>query len=250
LHRRYRRSGPGTAILRAVVSNPSPDITPRRDRLAVALALLIGFASIFSAVIAWRASLAAIDSSRLQSLAVQEQARRQQVERQLEAVVLQDERLLYVYLEHALAARELQAQADTLVETDPDAADDLDLEAHSRLALARAIQPFFQGAGGIRLDEEGAVVYDRQFVLRNMREGNLELRELRPQETQQQAQAADVRTINLLASAAIIVAALFFLTVAQVARRQQALRLGFFAFGGLLTALGTLGLFAVELGLL
>jgi hypothetical protein len=232
------------------VSRTSPSQTSRQrpDALAVALALLIGFASIFSAVIAWRASLAAIESSRLQSLAVQEQARSQQLEQQLETLVAQDERLLYVYQEHALAARELQAQADELRESEPAEAYDLDLEAHGRLALARSIQPFFQGASGIHLDEDGAVAYDREFVLRNLRVGHVELRELRPQETKDLAQQADGRTISLLTSAAVIVAALFFLTVAQVSRRRRGVRGSFLAVGAGLTALGVLGLLVVELG--
>ena len=216
----------------------------------MALALLIGFTSIFSAVIAWRASLAAIDSSRLESLAVQQQARKQQIERALESIVSQDERLIFVYQEHALAARELQAQADEIRATDAQAADTLDLEAHGRLALARSVQPFFQGASGIFLDEDGVAAYDREFVLRNLLGGNVELRELRPDETNQLAQAADGRTMGLLACAALIVTALFFLTIAQVSRRRVGLRLGFFAVGGLFTAMGTLGLFVVELGLL
>ena len=218
--------------------------------MAIALALLIGFASIMSAVVAWRASLASIESSRLQSLTVQEQARQQQLERQLDTIVSQDERLLYVYQEHALAARELQAQADALRETDREAADGLDLEAHGRLALARSVEPFFRGASGIFLDEDGSVPYDREFVLRNLRAGNVELRELRPEETGVLAQAADVRTANLLASAAIIVAALFFLTIAQVTKHRLQVRYVFFAAGAVLVVVGTIGLFAFELGVL
>ena len=121
---------------------------PRESRLgalvrhpqlsAALLALLIGLASVFSAVIAWRASLASIDSSRYQSLAVQQQARREQIERELEGIVEQDQRFVAEFQEDALAARELQAQADSIRATDPDAADILDLEAQSRLAMARA----------------------------------------------------------------------------------------------------------------
>jgi len=226
--------------------DPSPRHIGRPDAVAIALALFIGSASILSAVIAWRASLAAVDASRLESLAVQQQARQQQLELTLEAIVLQDERLLAVFQEHALAARELQAQADAVRATDLGQADSLDLEAHGRLALTRSIQPFFRGASGIALDEEGSVVYDRDFVLRNLRAGDLELRELRAEETLAQAEEADARTMVLLASAAIIVAALFFLTIAQVSRQRRHLRYSFFAVGGMLTAAGALSLVLVE----
>ena len=51
-----------------------------RGQVASALlALLIGYTSILSAVVAWRASLSSIDAGRLESLAVQEQARREQL---------------------------------------------------------------------------------------------------------------------------------------------------------------------------
>lgn len=239
---------PPAAVSQAAA--PRASRSARSDWSAIALAVLIGFASIFSALVAWRASLAAIDSSRLQSLAVQEQARQQQLERLLEGVVAEDERLLAVYQEHALAARELQAQADALRGNDPEAADRLDLEAHARLALARAIQPFFQGASGIYLDDAGAVVYDRAFVLRNLQAGNIELRELRPAETQVLAQQADLRTMALLGVAAVIVLALFFLTVAQVTKRRRYVRYGFVAVGAALVVGSMLGLLLVELPLL
>jgi len=64
---------------------------------AALLAILIGFASVFSAVIAWQASLASIDASRLQSLAVQQQARQEQIERELEGTVQQDQRFVADY---------------------------------------------------------------------------------------------------------------------------------------------------------
>lgn len=232
-------------------SSPSADsLRQRPDTVAIVLALLIGFASVFSAVVAWRASLAAIDSSRLQSLAVQEQARRQQLEGQLESIVAQDERFLAVYQEHALAARQLQAQADALRTTDSQAADELDLQAHAQRALARAAQPFFLGAVGVELTEEGAVGYDRDFVLRNLRAGHVELRELRPEETEAEAQRADARTTALLGVAAIVIAALFFLTVAQISRRRLRVRHGFLTAGAVLVAAGTAGLLLIELGLL
>jgi hypothetical protein len=217
------------------------------ERSAALLAILIGFASVFSAVLAWRASLAAIDASRYESLAVQQQARRQQIERELEGLVEQDLRFVNIYQEHALAARELQAQADALRESDPDTADVLDLEAHGRSALARAVLPFFLGASGIYLADDGSVPYDRQFVLRNLRAGNVELRELLTQDTLVLAQRADARSLNLIGVAALIIAALFFLTVAQVSRTRLRIRQTFFAAGGLLVVVGALGLLIVEL---
>ena len=205
------------------------------------LAVLIGFASVFSAAIAWRASLASIDASRYQSLAVQQQARREQIERELEATVQQDLRFVTDFQEHSLAARELQTQADTLRPTDATGADALDLEAQSELALARAMKPFFTGAGGVALDDNGTVPYDQAFVLRNLSESNPELRELRTSNVTALSNQANAKSIDLIAVAAIVVAALFFLTVAQVSRTRLRIRQAFFVAGGLMVLVGVLG---------
>ena len=234
----------------------APPTPPRQSRLgalvhhpersAALLALLIAFASIMAAVIAWRASLASIDAKRYESLAVQQQARRQQIERELEGTVEQDLRFVDAYQEHALAARQLQAQADSLRPTDPTTADQLDLDAQGELALARSVLPFFVGASGIRLADDGSVPYDRAYVLRNLQEGNVELREIKAQRTLELAQRADSLTLSLIGVAALMVAALFFLTVAQVSRSLVRVRQAFFAAGGVLVALAILGFVIVE----
>ena len=217
------------------------------ERSGALLALLIGFASVFSAVLAWRASLASIDSSRYESLAVQEAARRNQLERLAEGTVDQDERFVIIFQEHALAARELQAQADELRPTDPTQADILDLEAQAHLALARATQPYFLGAGGIALGDDGTALYDREFVLTNLREGDVELRELSTERNVANAERADARALNLIGVAAIVISALFFLTVAQVSRSRPRVQQMFFAAGGALVLVGGLGWVIVEL---
>jgi hypothetical protein len=218
------------------------------ERSAALLALLIGFASVLSAVIAWRASVASIDASRYESFVVQQQARQEQLERELESTVHQDLRFVVEYQEHALAARELQAQADAVREGDPQTADQLDIEAQARLALARAMRPYFLGATGVALDDSGQVPYDEAFVLRNLLSGNVEWRELETTipRTTQLAQRFDEKALALVGVAALIVAALFFLTVAQVARTRLLLRQAFFAVGAILVGLGTLAFVLVE----
>ena len=228
----------GQSRLGALIRHP--------QRSAALLALLIGFASVFSAVIAWRASLASIDASRYESQVVQQQARIQQIERELEALVEQDLRFVNAYQEHALAARELKAQADAASETDPDFADILDLEAQSRLALARGLQRFFLGASGIELGADGTVDYDRAFVLGNLEAAHGELRELRRQPTAVLASRADAKALSLIGVAAMVVAALFFLTVAQVSRTRVAVRQLFFGAGAVLVLVATVSLVIVE----
>ena len=214
---------------------------------AAVLAILIGYASILSAGVAWRAALASIDASRYESLQVQQQARRQQIERDLEGLIAQDLRFVNVFQEHALAARELRAQADELRATDSAAADVLDLEAQSRLDLARVIQPFFLGASGATLGEDGTVAYDVAYVLRNLADGQRELRELRTAQTEELGARADVRSVSLVGVAAAIVAALFFLTIAQVTRTRERIKQAFLVAGGLLVLIGTVSFVLVEI---
>lgn len=236
-------------------SSPPPSqprfttILSHPERSAVLLALLIGFASVLSAVIAWRASLASIDASRYESLVVQQQARQEQIEHEIEATVHQDLRFITEFQEHALAARELQAQADALRESDPDIADEIDLEAQARLALARAMRPFFLGATGVELDADGQVPYDEAFVMRNLRTGNIEWRELETTmpRTTALAQRADEKSLALIGVAALVVAALFFLTVAQVSQSRMRVRQLFFVAGALLVAFGTLAFALTEI---
>ena len=59
---------------------------------------------------------------------MQQTARQGQIERELEALIAQDLRFVNVYQEHALAARELTSQAESLRDSDPDSADIFDLD--------------------------------------------------------------------------------------------------------------------------
>jgi len=211
----------------------------------VVIAVLIGLSSVLSAVVAWRASLSAIEAGRYESLAVQQQARRAQLERELEGIVAQDLRLATAYREHAAAARELQQQAHDVRADDPELADELDMEAAGRRSQARSLQPFFVGQLGVALRDDGTVDYDADRVLRWLREGELELRELRPDDTLELANVADRRTLGLIGVAAIFVGALLVLTLAQVVERRLGLRLAFTLLGGVLVGVGAVTFMAL-----
>jgi hypothetical protein len=217
--------------LRTVARHPNARV--------LVLAVLIGFASILSAVVAWQASLSAIQASRYGSLATQQLTRTQQIEAELRGLIDQDLRFVNLYQEHSLAARELASQADNLRTTDPTAADELDLQAQARSDLARALRPFFLAAGNIQLQDDGTVNYDVDYVLTNLEQGNVELRELRTSNAKALADQADTRAVSLSLVAALIVAALFFLTIAQVVRTRARTQRAFIGVGGLLVLIGT-----------
>lgn len=190
--------------------------------------------------------MASIDAGRYQSVAVQQQARQEQIERLLEGTVEQDLRFVAEFQEHALAARQLQAQAEALRATDSAAADALDVQAQSEEALTRALKRFFLGAGGVALDENNSVPYDKEFVLRALENGNVELRELRTSNVGNLADRAGAKSIDLVGVAALIVAALFFLTVAQVSKTRLRVRQAFFVAGGVLVLVGVVAFAFVE----
>ena len=84
-------------------------------------------------------------------------------------------------------------------------------------------------------------------MLRNLQDSNLELRDLTTSNVSDLAGRADTKSIHLVAVAAVIIAALFFLTVAQVSRTRPHIRQAFFVAGGLLVLVGTLLFLFVEL---
>jgi len=83
-------------------------------------------------------------------------------------------------------------------------------------------------------------------VLRNLEDTTPELRELRNSNVAALADAAGAKALNLVGVAAVIISALFFLTVAQVSRGRLKVRQVFFAAGGLLVLVGTLLFLIVE----
>jgi hypothetical protein len=233
-------SGPSRgARVRTVAQHPNTRV--------IALAVLIGFASILSSIVAWQASLSSIQASRYGSLAAQQRTRTQQIEAELRGLIDQDLRFVNLYQEHSLAARELKSQADELRASNPTAADELDLESQARADLARAIKPFFLAAGDIQLADDGTVDYDVDYVLTNLEQGNVELRELRTSNSKALADQADARAVSLSLVAAVVIAALFFLTIAQVARTRQRTQRAFVGVGGLLVLIGTVAFLYVAL---
>ena len=239
----------GSVDLAAAAPSAHPRISfAIPERIGALLAVLIGFASVFSAVIAWRASLASIDASRYQSLAVQQQARREQIERELEGTVEQDQRFVAEFQEHALAARELQTQADSIRATDSDGRRHARRPGQSRAGPGARAPAILPGRGAAsRSPTTARSPYDKAFVLRNLAGRESELRELRTSNVSELANRADTKSIDLVGVAALIVAALFFLTVAQVSRTRVRVRQAFFVAGGLLVVVGTLLFVFVEI---
>jgi hypothetical protein len=205
------------------------------------ISLLITVVSILGAIAAWRASVVSGNAGGLDQQATQERVRQQQIEGEIHAQVDQDLRLFPRYLSHLSTWGVLKEKAAQEQSGNPQLADDLRGDAQEELALARTIyqalsvKPLF-----------GQTNYDEKFSLDYLRQYNLDLVGLAPEETAVLAEEERERGVRMVGIAALFIASLFFLTLAQVGRRtiRQV-----FGLAGLLIMLGaTVALLLTEFG--
>jgi hypothetical protein len=227
-------------------SDPEPP-HGHSDSFRIRVAVLIAVVSIAGALVAWRASLASIHAAALDQDAEQQLVQQEQRRAALEGQVANDLQLYGRYQEHIKAWRLLSAQADRIRSHNPDLAITLGAQAQNELGLARTLRPFFQAGLPDFGDDNGTVVYDPQFVLRNLFTGDRELAVLDPDEVFEEADDAHGKTVDLVAIVALLIAAIFLLTLAQFVRSNNRRLL---AGAGAVVALAGIVLFVlVELSL-
>ena len=210
---------------------------PFRTRIAVVIALV----SIAGAFVAARASILSVRASDLDQISLQQLVQQQQLLADIEGQVAQDLRLFARYQERVLAWRLLERDARSVRREHPSLADRLEADARTELAIARSMRPFFNFQPDLG-DDQGRVKYDPVFARRYLVDTNVELRELRPDDTFRLAQDLHVQIVRLVGVAALLIAALFFLTLAQLVRRN--VRHTFAGAGGVVLVVG-LALFAL-----
>ena len=214
----------------------------QQDRLRAAIPLFIAVASIGSAFVGWRASVYSSDAGELDRRATQALIRERQIRAEFEGEVTQDLRLFASYQEHILMWRLLERDAASVRRQDPRLAADLDSQAESERAAARAIAPQFRGQSPGLGDANGIVSYDRRaglaFIESEISPSIAELEALRSEPTAEDADRARTKSVNLFGVAALFVAALFFLTLAQLGRAVN--RQTYFSAGVAVLILATL----------
>ncbi len=206
-----------------------------RDRFRSRVGLVIAAISIFGAVVAWRASIVSSNASDLDQRATQELAHQEQLLATHRGQVSEDLRLLAIYQEHGKLRQTMLEQAKRLEKRNPELANALEIRAQGEGAITRMLRGFFLGyyAG---LNKKGNAEYNRNTALEFLVERDPELASLRPRQLADEAGAAQREGENLTGIAAILVTALFFLTIAQVARPQ--IRRIFAGTGIVVAALG------------
>jgi hypothetical protein len=207
------------------------------------IAVVITVVSVLIAVGAWRTTDASNRAGDLDSLVIQQIARRQQEMEDLNGQVDLDLRLLARYQAYTLTAAALDKGA--IAAGEPGAADRqmLEVEAQGQRALARVLNQFFRGAFPA-VDAEGIAAYDPERVLRDLVAGSTRLADLRPEVTQGRADLVHRQTAAFVLLVILFTACLVVLTLAQVVHGRPRVPLA--AVGTLVALCGLVLLILVE----
>lgn len=217
----------------------APSDAPKRT--AVVISLLMATVSIISAVVAYRAASWSAMAGDLGGQAIQEVLETQQIEDDLRTMVDADMRLVGRYDAAWKRSEQFRTQADELRATDPTTAAQLDIEAQAEFGVDVALWRFFRALVPT-YDAEGTLGFDDDAALVALRAGDVRLAELARSDARARAGEARERTNSLVAVAAVFVASLFALTVAEVGsgrRRRVAIMVGV-ALAGVATALAVM----------
>ncbi len=231
-------------------SEPPDPIAGRRGgpdpsrRVGIVIALLMATVSIVSAVVASRAAYWSAAAGDLGGQALQEVLERQQIEDDLRTQVDADTRLIGRYDAAWKRSQLLRTQADAIRATDESTATSLDIEAQGEFGIDVALWRFFSVIFP-SFDVDDELVFEPDAALAALRAGEVRLTELARSDAADLAAQARDRTSTLVAVAAVFVASLFVLTVAEVTSGRR--RWVAFAAGVALAVSATLLAVATDL---
>jgi hypothetical protein len=221
------------------------DPPPPSGRYRLVVALLIVVASLAGAGVAWSASVVSTRASDLDQQGQQEFLERERILTSAQADIGEELRRVGTFEQEIQAQRFFEEQAVRLAPTDPALARQLQAEAQGQAALARNTGALFF-ANFPDVAPDGTVTYDRRRALNNLLSQYVVYQQLHPEAVQAEAARAHTRTTRTVAVGAVLVAALFFLTLAQVARRRS--RHAFLVAGTLALVAGLILWAVVALG--
>jgi hypothetical protein len=199
------------------------------------VAVLIVIASCLGAGVAWGASLASTHSSDLDQAARQQFLLQHQILTSARATVGEELRRVVTYQEEIASQRILEQQAARYRLSSPSVAGILAQQAQGQAALARTTSALFF-ATTPTVSANGTVIYDRKQALANVLAQSVDYQQLHPALTQAAADHADRKYRDLVAVGVLIVASLFFLTIAEIGVRR--VRLTFAVLGSIMLLAG------------
>jgi hypothetical protein len=184
------------------------------------VALLIVVASLAGAGVAWSASVASTRASDLDQLAQQQFLEVQQILTSGRADVAEELRRVGTFQQEIQSQRFFSEQAQALAAKYPALAAQLASEAQGQASLARNTAALFF-ATFPQVSPDGTVTYDQEQALNNLLGRYVVYQQLHPKEIQDEAADAHTKAGRIVGVGIILVAALFFLTLAQVARTRS-----------------------------
>jgi hypothetical protein len=214
------------------VRTPPPGPS-KRYRLMVALLIVV--ASLAGAGVAWSASVSSTRASDLDQLAQQQFLEVQQILTSGRADIAEEIRRVGTFQQEIQAQRFFDQQSAALAAKYPALAAQLASEAQGQAALARNTGALFF-ANSPQVSSDGTVKYDRKQALDNLLSQYVVYQQLHPDQIQAEAAKEHTKSGRIVGVGIVLVAALFFLTLAQVARTRT--RHAFLVAGTLILAVG------------
>jgi hypothetical protein len=204
-----------------------------------ALGLLILVLAVTGAYVTWQAANASGNASGLQQQARQETVLSDYYRDQIRTVVSYEERLAESFRSHVALANELDADARQIRTADPSRAVELTDMAQEERAVARSFQLLFSFGSPVP-------AYEADNALRIAIAGDTQLQDLQPKHLSASADRARERRTWLGGVDIALIAAIFFLTLAQLVpgMRPWFARVGI-AFGAVALVLLPIVLFAI-----
>jgi len=189
-------------------------------RYRMVVAVLIVVASLAGAGVAWSASVESTKASDLDQLAQQQFLEVQQILTSGRADVAEEQRKVGTFQQQISSQRFFAEKAQELANKYPALAAQLASEAQGQASLARNTSALFFAAFP-QISQDGTVTYDQEQALNNLLGRYVIYQQLHPAKIQQEAAAAHLKASRIVAVGIILVAALLFLTLAQVARSRS-----------------------------
>jgi hypothetical protein len=189
-------------------------------RYKMVVALLIVVASLAGAGVAWSASVSSTRASDLDQLAQQQFLEQQQILTSGRADIAEELRRVGTFQQELQAEQFFDQQSKALVQKYPALAAQLASEAQGQASLARNTGALFF-ANTPQISPDGTVTYDQRQALDNLISQYVIYQQLHPEQIQAEAASEHTKSGHIVGVGIILVAALFFLTLAQVARSRS-----------------------------
>ncbi len=190
------------------------------SRYKMVVALLIVVASLAGAGVAWSASVSSTRASDLDQVAQQQFLEQQQILTSGRADIAEELRRVGTFQQELQSEQFFDQQSKALAQRYPALAAQLASEAQGQASLARNTGALFF-ANTPQISPDGTVTYDQRRALNNLISQYVIYQQLHPEQIQAESASEHTKSGHIVGVGIILVAALFFLTLAQVARTRS-----------------------------